>query len=100
MGVYFKIFKQLDYFNLDAEFSIDNELLVIEGSSGAGKTTILNCIAGIRVPDEGRISIGERIVFDRAGKINVPAEKRNIGYLFQNYALFPTCPQEIMYFTD
>lgn len=89
MGVYFKIFKQLDYFNLDAEFSIDNELLVIEGSSGAGKTTILNCIAGIRVPDEGRISIGERIVFDRAGKINVPAEKRNIGYLFQNYALFP-----------
>ena len=40
MGVYFKIFKQLDYFNLDAEFSIDNELLVIEGSSGAGKTTI------------------------------------------------------------
>ena len=60
MGVYFRIFKKLNYFDLDVECSLDNELLVIEGASGAGKTTILNCIAGIRVPDDGNISVDGR----------------------------------------
>lgn len=89
MGVYFRIFKKLNYFDLDVECSLDNELLVIEGASGAGKTTILNCIAGIRVPDDGNISVDGRILFSHNERVNIPAEKRNIGYLFQNYALFP-----------
>ncbi len=89
MGVYFKIFKKLNYFDLDVECSMGNELMVIEGLSGAGKTTILNCIAGIRTPDAGKISVDDRILFSHNEKVNIPAEKRNIGYLFQNYALFP-----------
>ena len=89
MSVYFKIQKKLYYFDLDVEVSMNNELLVIEGSSGAGKTTILNCIAGIRTPDSGKICIDERELFNHNKKVNIPAEKRNIGYLFQNYGLFP-----------
>ena len=63
MGVSFKLFKKLNYFDLDVEFSIENELLVIEGSSGAGKTTILNCLAGIVTADEGKITIYEKVLF-------------------------------------
>ena len=99
MGVSFKLFKKLNYFDLDVEFSIENELLVIEGSSGAGKTTILNCLAGIVTADEGKITIDEKVLFSHTDKVNIPAEKRNIGYLFQNYALFPnmTVKQNILY---
>ena len=89
MGLYFNIEKELDHFTLDVNISIGNELLVIEGASGAGKTTILNCIAGIVKPDNGSITVDERVLFDQDKKINIAAEKRNIGYLFQNYALFP-----------
>ena len=98
-GVSFKLFKKLNYFDLDVEFSIENELLVIEGSSGAGKTTILNCLAGIVTADEGKITIDEKVLFSHTDKVNIPAEKRNIGYLFQNYALFPnmTVKQNILY---
>ena len=98
MGVSFKLFKKLNYFDLDVEFSIENELLVIEGSSGAGKTTILNCLAGIVTADEGKITIDEKVLFSHTDKVNIPAEKRNIGYLFQNYALFPnmTVKQNIL----
>ena len=99
MGFSFKLFKKLNYFDLDVEFSIENELLVIEGSSGAGKTTILNCLAGIVTADEGKITIDEKVLFSHTDKVNIPAEKRNIGYLFQNYALFPnmTVKQNILY---
>ena len=99
MGVSFKLFKKLNYFDLDVEFSIENELLVIEGSSGAGKTTILNCLAGIVTADEGKITIDEKVLFSHTDKVNIPAEKRNRGYLFQNYALFPnmTVKQNILY---
>ena len=90
MSVVFKIYKSLDYFDLDVEYSLGNELLVIEGESGAGKTTILNCLAGVRTPDRGMIAVDGRKLFDSSERINVPAEKRNVGYLFQNYALFPT----------
>jgi len=89
MGVSFRLLKKLNYFSLDVDFTMDNELLVIEGSSGAGKTTILNCLSGIIAPDEGNIIIDNRILFSHTDKVNIPAEKRNIGYLFQNYALFP-----------
>ncbi len=99
MGVSFRLLKKLNYFSLDIDFTMENELLVIEGASGAGKTTILNCIAGIVTPDEGVINVDGRVLFSHADRINVPAEKRNIGYLFQNYALFPhmTVKQNVLY---
>ena len=99
MGVNFRIVKKLNYFTLDVDFSMGNELLVIEGASGAGKTTILNCLAGTVPPDEGRIAVDDRTLFSHTDKVNVPAEKRNLGYLFQNYALFPnmTVKQNVLY---
>lgn len=95
MGLSFKIIKALDHFTLDVEYSLDNELLVIEGPSGAGKTTVLNCIAGIVRPDNGEIVLNGLDMFNK----NIPIEKRNIGYLFQNYALFPhmTVKENILY---
>ena len=99
MGVSFKLLKKLNYFDLDVEISMENELLVIEGASGAGKTTILNCLAGIASADDGEISVDGNVLFSHSGKVNVPAEKRRIGYLFQNYALFPnmTVRENVMY---
>ena len=87
MGVSFQIVKKLDRFSVDMEYSFEEGVLVIQGESGAGKTTVLNCIAGLKQPDRGRIAIDGRIVFDEKKK--VPVKKRQIGYLFQNYALFP-----------
>lgn len=99
MSIECSIYKKLHTFDLDVKFSADRELVVIEGPSGAGKTTILNCIAGIRKPDRGMISVEDRDLFDSKNKVNITAEKRNIGYLFQNYALFPnmTVKQNILY---
>lgn len=99
MSVHFKLFKKLNYFDLDVTFSMDNELLVIEGASGAGKTTILNCLSGILTPEKGEIVIDGKTLFSHTDKVNIPAEKRNIGYLFQSYALFPnmTVRENIMY---
>lgn len=99
MAVSFKLIKKLNYFTLDVEFTMENELLVIEGSSGAGKTTILNCLAGIITPDDGKITIDDKVLFSHTDKVNVTAEKRNIGYLFQNYALFPnmTVRENVLY---
>lgn len=89
MSFYCNISKQLDHFCLDVEISMDNQLLVIEGQSGAGKTTILNCIAGITRPDRGIIRVEDRTLFSSEENISIAAEKRNMGYLFQNYGLFP-----------
>ena len=81
MGINFRIVKKLNYFTLDVDFSMGNELLVIEGASGAGKTTILNCLAGTVTPDEGIIAVDDRTLFSHTDKVNVPAEKRNLGFL-------------------
>lgn len=89
MGLDFMIKKKLNYFDLDVDVSIGNELLVIEGASGAGKTTILNCLSGLITPDSGHIAVDDRVLFDDKARINISTEKRHIGYLFQNYALFP-----------
>ena len=67
----------------------DNSFITLLGSSGCGKTTILRMIAGLETPTEGRITIGDRVVFDSNAGINVPANKRKVGFLFQNYALWP-----------
>lgn len=83
------IFKKLHYFDLNIRLNLDKEVLVIQGESGSGKTTILDCIAGISSPDEGEICVDNRIVFSSTQELNTPIKDRGIGYVFQNYALFP-----------
>lgn len=67
----------------------DNSFITLLGPSGCGKTTILRMIAGLETPTEGQIKIGDKVVFDSDAGINVPANKRKVGFLFQNYALWP-----------
>ena len=74
----------------DVSFSVrDKEFLTLLGPSGCGKTTTLMSIAGFQRPDEGTISCGDRIFFDRAGKVDLAAEDRNLGMVFQSYAIWP-----------
>jgi iron(III) transport system ATP-binding protein len=67
----------------------DGKMLVLLGPSGCGKTTTMRCIAGLDTPEAGRISIGGKVVFDAAAGINVPVDKRNVGMVFQSYAIWP-----------
>lgn len=82
------ISKQLDHFELRAEFRLEKEILALIGSSGSGKTTLLNCIAGIVQPDQGEISLNGRAFYSQENK-PLKIQKRKVGYLFQDYALFP-----------
>ena len=81
--------KQAGSFHLRSVFSGGNEIMGILGASGCGKSMTLQCIAGIIRPDRGRIVLDGRVLFDSEKKINLPPQKRHVGYLFQNYALFP-----------
>jgi len=82
--------KRLREFDLDIALSVRaGETLAIIGPSGAGKTSVLGLIAGLLTPDGGRIVVGERVLFDSARGINVPPERRHLGYVLQDYALFP-----------
>lgn len=76
----------VDQLDLDIE---DGEFLVLLGPSGCGKTTTLRCIAGLETPEGGSITFKDHTVFDASARINVPAYKRNIGMVFQSYALWP-----------
>ena len=67
----------------------DNAFVTLLGPSGCGKTTTLRMIAGLETPTSGKITIGDKVVFDSDMGINVPANKRKVGFLFQNYALWP-----------
>ncbi len=67
----------------------EGHTLALLGPSGCGKTTMLRCIAGLEMPDEGRIEIGGRVVFDAAAGINLPSEARGLGVVFQSYAIWP-----------
>lgn len=84
-----QIYKKLAEFDLDASFQVDDNILGLMGASGSGKSMTLKCIAGIETPDQGRIVLNGRVLFDSEKKINVPIQKRNVGYMFQSYALFP-----------
>ncbi|MFN2101398.1 ATP-binding cassette domain-containing protein [Finegoldia dalianensis] len=79
--------KKLNHFVLNAEFIVENQILCIMGESGSGKTSILNSIAGLLTPDKGEIILDDNILF--SDKINLKPQERNIGYVFQDYALFP-----------
>ncbi|MBO5093606.1 MAG: ABC transporter ATP-binding protein [Lachnospiraceae bacterium] len=79
-------FYAVDHLNLEME---DNSFITLLGPSGCGKTTTLRMIAGLETPTSGQIKIGKRVVFDSEAGINVPANKRKVGFLFQNYALWP-----------
>ncbi|GHV68331.1 ABC transporter [Spirochaetia bacterium] len=92
MSVKVSICKKLSSsFSLNVEFETGagESCLGILGASGAGKSMTLKCIAGIETPDEGYIAINGRVLFDSAKKINLKPQGRRVGYLFQNYALFP-----------
>lgn len=84
-----QIYKKLAEFDLDVSFQVNDNILGLMGASGSGKSMTLKCIAGIEMPDQGRIVLNDRVLFDSEKKINVPIQKRNVGYMFQSYALFP-----------
>lgn len=90
MSISVDIRKKLGDFSLEISFETDSKRIGILGPSGCGKSMTLKSIAGIEKPDSGRISIDDNVLFDQAQKINVRPQKRNVGYMFQNYALFPT----------
>jgi molybdate transport system ATP-binding protein len=82
-------------FDLDVGFVLQKGVNILFGSSGAGKTTLLECIAGLATPDTGRIALGDHVLFDSERNINVPSRHRNVGYVFQDLALFPHLSVEV-----
>jgi len=81
--------KKLAAFTLDVSLRAEDGPLGILGASGAGKTMLMRCIAGLEQPNRGKITLGERTLLDTERRIRVPARERRIGMLFQSYALFP-----------
>lgn len=94
MAVSVEIHRKLNSFALDISFQSGSRRIGILGASGCGKSMTLKSIAGIETPDEGRITVEDRVLFDSGEKVNLKPQKRNVGYLFQNYALFPTMTVE------
>lgn len=86
-------------FRLDVEFTAPSGVTILFGHSGSGKTTCLRAIAGIVTPDEGRISLDDRLYFDSASGVNLPIQRRRAGFVFQDYVLFPhlTAEQNVAY---
>ena len=76
-------------FSLDVEFSAAPGFTILFGPSGSGKTTLLDCVSGLATPDAGRISIGERLLFDASSRKKLAVAKRGVGYVLQDLALFP-----------
>lgn len=76
-------------YELGLRLSVGAETVALVGPSGAGKSTVLRAIAGLRRPDRGRIALGQRAWFDAAAKVDLPPERRSVGLVFQEYALFP-----------
>lgn len=84
-----RISKALPLFELDVDLEVDGATAILWGESGSGKTTILECISGLVRPDSGEIRLEDRIVFSSSGGIDLPPRERGVGYVFQDYALFP-----------
>lgn len=86
-------------FRLEAAFEAGDGITVLFGPSGAGKTTVLRAVAGIVTPDSGRIAAGSKIFFDSEAGINLPIQRRRVGYVFQDYLLFPhlTAEENVIY---
>lgn len=89
MALLVDIAKTLGHFHLQVKFEAEDGVLALLGASGGGKSMTLKCIAGIETPDRGRIVLDGTTLFDSGRRINLPPQKRRIGYLFQQYALFP-----------
>ncbi len=81
--------KTLGAFRLDVSFQADREVMALLGPSGCGKSMTLKCIAGIERPDRGRVVLNDRVLFDSEKGIDLTPQQRRVGYLFQQYALFP-----------
>ena len=86
--------KRLGDFTLESRFSAGAGVTGLLGASGCGKSLTLKCIAGVERPDEGHIELDGRVLFDSAKGVDLPPQKRQVGYLFQNYALFPNMTVE------
>ena len=84
-----KIEKELRNFILRADFTLRDEVFALLGASGCGKSMTLKCIAGLERPDRGRIVLDGRVLFDSEQGIDLSPQERRVGYLFQNFALFP-----------
>jgi molybdate transport system ATP-binding protein len=76
-------------FTLAVDVDVAPGITILFGASGSGKTTILRCLAGLMTPDAGRVRVGERVLFDSAARVDVPAQQRHAGFVFQQLALFP-----------
>ena len=94
MSLYVDIEKRLGAFRLQSKFEVADETLALLGASGCGKSVTLKCIAGIMTPDRGRIVLNGRVLFDSEKKIDLTPQQRRVGYLFQQYALFPNMTVE------
>ncbi|MEW5745944.1 MAG: ATP-binding cassette domain-containing protein [Nitrospirota bacterium] len=99
MGLAVRLKKAVKGFTLEAAWEIGNELAVLFGYSGAGKSMTLQMIAGLMTPDEGRVQVDDCVLFDSGARINVPPNRRALGYVFQDLALFPhmTVSENIAY---
>ncbi|MEW6698142.1 MAG: ATP-binding cassette domain-containing protein [Bacillota bacterium] len=91
--------KKLWHFTLNIKLQVKNEILVLWGHSGAGKTTILHCLAGLAKPSSGLIRLNDQVLYSSEDNTNLSPQVRNVGYLFQDYALFPhmTVRQNVIY---
>lgn len=94
MAIEVRIHREFDDFKLDVQFQSESRRIGILGASGSGKSLTLKSIAGIERPETGKIESAGKVFFDSAKKIWMPPQERNVGYLFQNYALFPTMTVE------